>query len=172
MRANDIFYQIQFHELRTTTPQEKKCMQRRNKKTDMKQVRSLMKSNDLAESLSAMIEKNRGELGFLLSILKKRPSTFNPYVLKGMSIYSEPAALDKKTAELVAVGAAAALRCEHCIQAHVNRAASEGAGPDEILDAILIAGAISESSTLSVAFRKFRQHEGSATKKADRQNKK
>lgn len=138
----------------------------------MHQVKSLMKSSELADALSAMIEKKRGELGFLLSTLKKRPGTFNPYVLKGMSVYSEPAALSRKTAELVAVSAAAALRCDHCLQAHINRAFSEGATADEVLDAVLIAGAISESSTLAVAFRKFRQHEGSTDRRTDRQKKK
>ncbi|MBI5099384.1 MAG: carboxymuconolactone decarboxylase family protein [Nitrospirae bacterium] len=99
------------------------------KKSTVRQAKSLMKSRELAEALSELIEKQRGDIGFLLSTLKKRPSTFNPYVLKGMSIYSEPSALDKKTAELVAVGAAAALRCEHCLTAHINRALDEGAQP-------------------------------------------
>ena len=90
-------------------------MLKRDKKSTVRQVKSLMKSRELTEALSG--EKQRGDLGFLLSTLKKRPRTFNPYVLKGMSIYSEPSALDKKTAELVAVGAAAALRCEHCLTA-------------------------------------------------------
>lgn len=135
-------------------------MQKSNKKNVLKQATSLMKSRELTEALSGLIEKQRGDLGFLLSTLKKRPRTFNPYVLKGRSVYSEPSALDKKTAELVAVGAAAALRCEHCLTAHINRALDEGATTDEVLDAILISGAISESSTLSVAFRKFKQHEG------------
>ena len=135
-------------------------MRKSDKGKNIQQAKSLMKSRELTEALSVLIEKQRGDLGFLLSTLKNRPRTFNPYVLKGMSIYSEPSALDKKTAELVAVGAAAALRCEHCLSAHINRALDEGATTDEVLDAILISGAISESSTLSVAFRKFKQQEG------------
>jgi AhpD family alkylhydroperoxidase len=119
-----------------------------------------MKSRELTEGLSELIEKRRGELGFLLSMLKKRPGTFNPYVLKGISVYSEPAALNRKTAELAAVAAATALRCDHCVDAHIDRAIDEGATLDEVMDVILIAGAISESSTLSVALRKYRQHEG------------
>jgi AhpD family alkylhydroperoxidase len=135
-------------------------LRKSDKGKNIQQAKSLMKSRELTEALSVLIEKQRGDLGFLLSTLKKRPRTFNPYVLKGMSIYSEPSALDKKTAELVAVGAAAALRCEHCLTAHINRTLDEGATTDEVLDAILISGAISESSTLSVAFRKIKQHEG------------
>ena len=147
-------------------------MQKSNKKNILKQATSLMKSRELTDALTGMIEKKRGELGFLLSKLKKRPRTFNPYVLKGMSVYNEPAAIDKKTAELAAVAAAAALRCEHCLDAHIKRAFEEGAALDEILDVILISGAISESSTLSVAFRKFKQHEGKTSKKTARLKKK
>ncbi len=67
----------------------------------------------------------------------------------------------------MAIGAAAALRCEHCLEAHMGRAGGEGASLDEIMDTLLIAGAIADSSTLSVAFRKFRQLEGK-TKKTDK----
>jgi AhpD family alkylhydroperoxidase len=125
----------------------------------VKQAEALMKEEALAEALVDEIEKQRGGLGFLLGMLRERPRTFNPYILKGRSVYN-PAALDRKTAELVAVAAASALRCEHCLDAHMERALQEGASPDEIMDALLISGAISESSTLSVAFRKFRQKEG------------
>ncbi|MGE5173616.1 MAG: carboxymuconolactone decarboxylase family protein [Betaproteobacteria bacterium] len=93
-------------------------------------------------------------------MLKERPRTFNPYLFKGMSIYKEPSALDRKTVELVAVGAAAALRCDHCLEAHMHRAMNEGASLKEIMDTVLVAGAISESSTLSVGFRKYKQLEG------------
>lgn len=117
-----------------------------------------MKDEALAEALAEEIEKQMGGLGFLLGMLKERPRTFSPYVLKGRSVYS-PSVLDRKTAELVAVAAASALRCEHCLDAHMERAMKEGASTEEIMDVLLISAAISESSTLSVAFRKFRQQE-------------
>jgi AhpD family alkylhydroperoxidase len=143
-------------------------MTAKDKKTLLKQARSLMEDEGLADALSQMIEDQRGQLGFLLSTLRKRHKTFSPYVLKGMSVYREPSAIDKKTAELAAVSAATALRCEHCLDAHMARAMEEGASAEEILDVILISAAICESSTLSVAFRKFRQFEG----KKEREKKK
>ena len=73
--------------------------------------------------------------------------------MKGLSLYQEPHALDTKTAELVAVSAASALRCEHCLEVHMVRALEEGANMDEIMDTLLISGSINDSSTLSVAFR-------------------
>lgn len=123
-----------------------------------------MEDEGLADALSQVIEDQRGHLGFLLSMLRKRHRTFSPFVLKGMSVYREPRAIDRKTAELAAVSAATALRCEHCLDAHMARAAEEGASMDEILDVMLVSAAICESSTLSVAFRKFRQFEGKQKK--------
>lgn len=134
------------------------------KKKLLKTAKSLMEDEGLADALSQTIEGQRGHLGFLLSTLKKRHKTFNPYVLKGMSVYREPSAIDKKTAELAAVSAATALRCEHCLDAHMGRAVEEGATMEEILDVMLISAAICESSTLSVAFRKFKQFEGRSKK--------
>jgi AhpD family alkylhydroperoxidase len=135
-------------------------MPKKNKKTLVSKAKHMMEDGNLTEALAEMIIEQRGELGFLLGMLKKRPRSFNPYVLKGLSIYKEPSSLDRKTAELVAIGAATALNCEHCLEAHIPRAIGEGATLEDIMDAILVSGAISESSALSVAFRKFLQQEG------------
>lgn len=133
----------------------------------LKTARVLMKDEALADALARDIEEHRGHLGFLLGTLQKRHRTFSPFVLKGESVYREPKAIDRKTAELAAVSAATALRCEHCLDAHMARAMEEGATTDEILDVMLISAAICESSTLSVALRKFKQFEGRRKKTAD-----
>jgi AhpD family alkylhydroperoxidase len=130
----------------------------------IREAKSLLCKADLAEALAELHTGKNGELGFLLKVLKERPRNFNPFILKGMAIYKEPSTLDRKTAELVAIGAAAALRCDHCLEAHMRRAMEQGASLEEVLDAVLVAGAISESSTLSVAFRKYRQLEGKMKK--------
>jgi AhpD family alkylhydroperoxidase len=131
------------------------------------EIRNLLAKAELTEALAEIHRDKNGELGFLLNVLKERPRNFNPFILKGMSIYREPSVLDKKTAELVAVGAAAALRCDHCLEAHMRRAMDRGASLAEIMDALLVAGAISESSTLSVAFRKYKQLEGKAKRSSE-----
>ncbi len=133
----------------------------------VEEIRNLLAKAELTEALAEIHKDKNGELGFLLNVMKERPRNFNPFILKGMSIYREPAALDRKTAELVAVGAAAALRCDHCLEAHLRRAMDRGASLAEVMDAILVAGAISESSTLSVAFRKYKQLEGKVKKSGD-----
>lgn len=131
-----------------------------NRSELLKHVRALIRDKKLTEELCNEIIGHRGSLGFLFNMLKDRPRTFNAYILKGESIYREPVAIDRKTAELAAVAAATALQCEHCLEAHINHAVNEGASKEEIMDVILVAGAIAESSLLSVAFRKFRQQEG------------
>ena len=136
----------------------------RSKKNILAQAKALMEDEGLADALSGVIESQRGHLGFLLSTLRKRNRTFTPFVLKGISVYREPSAIDRKTAELAAISAATALRCEHCLDAHMARAVHEGASLDEILDVMLVSAAICESSTLSVAFRKFKQFEGRGKK--------
>jgi AhpD family alkylhydroperoxidase len=127
-------------------------------------AKNLMSNEDLTEAIADAVVKNRGELGYVLNVLKERPRTFNPYLLKGMTVYKEPKALDRKTAELVAVSASAALHCEHCLEAHMARAIAEGATLDEIMDTLLVAGSIAESSLYSVAFRKYKQLEGKMKK--------
>jgi AhpD family alkylhydroperoxidase len=145
-----------------------------DKENLLKQVAAMLEDDSLTEAIAEMIEQRRGGLGFLLRTLKARPRTFNPYVFKNWSISGQPAALDRKTAELVAIGVAASLMCEHCLEAHINRAVAEGATFDEVMDAILVAGAIAESSTLAVALRKFKQleakHQKHEMRKGDPEN--
>ena len=138
----------------------------KNGKAAIRAIREQLSNKKLTEALVESLIEQNGSLGYILNVLKDRPRNFNPFILKGMAIYKEPQSLDRKTAELVAIGAAAALRCEHCLESHMSRARTEGASLDEIMDALLIAGAIADSSTLSVAFRKFKQLEGK-NKKAD-----
>lgn len=128
----------------------------------VQQVREHLADEELTQALVDMLVEQHGSLGFILGVLKDRPRNFNPFILRGMAVYKEPSALDRKTAELAAIAAAAALRCDHCLEAHMRRAMTEGASLDEIMDCLLIAGAIADSSTLSVAFRKYKQLEGRA----------
>jgi AhpD family alkylhydroperoxidase len=126
----------------------------------IRKMREQLGDGELTQALVDLLIEQHGSLGFILNVLKDRPRNFNPFILKGMSIYREPSSLDRRTAELIAIGAAAALRCDHCLEAHMRRAQAEGASFGEIMDALLVAGAIAESSTLSVSFRKYRQLEG------------
>jgi len=122
---------------------------------------SLVNDDEKAvEAILQYLRQRHGGVGFMLGVLSRRPEMFVPHVVQGAHIYETPRAIDPKTAELAAVAASAALMCEHCLEAHMRAAQRKGASLDEIFDVLLVAGAIAESSTLSVAFRKFRQLEG------------
>jgi len=143
---------------------KKRFKKARSKPALIREAKAMLCKAELTDAITAAMANDRGELGYVLSVLKERPRIFNPYLLKGIAVYKEPKALDKKTAELVAVSAAAALRCEHCLEAHMARAIAEGATLDEIMDTLLVAGMIAESSLYSVAFRKYKQLEGKMKK--------
>jgi len=142
----------------------KKIAKGKSRQSLIRDARAMLCKAELTDAIADAMVNDRGELGYVLNVLKERPRTFNPYLLKGMTVYKEPKALDRKTAELVAVSAAAALHCEHCLEAHMARAVAEGATLDEIMDTLLVAGSISESSLYSVAFRKYKQLEGKMKK--------
>ncbi|MBI3361755.1 MAG: carboxymuconolactone decarboxylase family protein [Chloroflexi bacterium] len=125
------------------------------------ELASLIQNDErAAETVLEYLRQRDGGVGLLLRALSRRPEVFVPHVLQGRQLYDTPKAIDPKTAELAAVAASAALMCEHCLIAHMRAAQRKGATLDEIFDVLLVAGAIAESSTLSVAFRKFRQLEG------------
>ncbi len=114
----------------------------------------------VTQELLERLRERDGQVGLLLRVLSRRPEAFVPHVMQSTRLYHAPKAIDPKTAELAAVAAAAALMCDHCLEAHMRAARRKGATLEEIFDVLLIAGAVAESSTLSVAFRKFRQMEG------------
>jgi AhpD family alkylhydroperoxidase len=143
---------------------KKKTAKAKSKPALIRDARAMLCKAELTDAIADAMVNDRGELGYVLSVLKERPRTFNPYLLKGMTVYKEPKALDKKTAELIAVSAAAALHCEHCLEAHMTRAIAEGATLDEVMDTLLVAGSIAESALYSVAFRKYKQLEGKMKK--------
>ena len=114
----------------------------------------------VTQELLERLRERDGQVGLLLRVLSRRPEAFVRHVMHSARLYHAPKAIDPKMAELAAVAAAAALMCDHCLEAHMRAARRKGATLEEIFDVLLIAGAITESSTLSVAFRKFRQLEG------------
>ena len=127
----------------------------------LKTIASLIQDEAaVTQELLERLRERDGQVGLLLRVLSRRPEVFVPHVMQGARLYHAPKAIDPKTAELAAVAGAAALMGEHCREAHMRPARRKGATLEEIFDVLLIAGAVAESSTLSVAFRKFRQMEG------------
>jgi hypothetical protein len=49
-----------------------------DKATLLQQVAAMLEDDRLTEAITEMYENERGDLGFLLNTLKRRPRTFNP----------------------------------------------------------------------------------------------
>ena len=99
----------------------------------------------LAEQLLAVVAARYGEAPLVARVLADHPAIYVPMALKNQAIVRD-GPLGPKVSELVAVGAATALHCEHCIRTHSEQALGAGASLDEVFAAMLIAGTIAESS--------------------------
>jgi len=104
------------------------------------------------------IKKTYGAVPLVARVLSEEKDYFLSSVIKSRSILNrEDGPLDPKTVELIVIASATALRCDHCLEVHIKQARKYGATKEEILQAIMIACFIMESSGRATAFRKYRQ---------------
>ncbi|WP_054847777.1 carboxymuconolactone decarboxylase family protein [Methanoculleus chikugoensis] len=118
----------------------------------------LAHADDLSDDLTDDVEEMLGVVPFIFSILRDRPESFALSTLADYR-FSRPASLDAKTAELIAVAAAASAGgAESCLKVHIGGAAlKEGASRDEVLDVLLIAAMIGKTRVLASSLRQFRE---------------
>ena len=109
--------------------------------------------DEAVKELLNQIEKVYGEVPYILQSMEDKPDLLIPKVLYDSSIMREFKRLDQKTIELISIGVSAALRCTHCLNMHIRVAKRMGISQDEIFDAILIAGTLSNASVLAVGCR-------------------
>lgn len=116
----------------------------------------LTHADDLSGDIVADVEEMLGVMPFIFPILRERPDAF---VLSTLADYrfSRPDSLDTKTAELIAVAAAASAGADSCLKVHIGAALKEGASRDEILDVLLIAAMIGKTRILASALRRFKE---------------
>lgn len=62
-------------------------------------------------------------------------------------------ALDKKTKELIALGASCAIQCEYCIDSHAQKAKAYGATEQEVTEVIQVATVVKAGSTISYGIK-------------------
>ncbi|WP_062396939.1 carboxymuconolactone decarboxylase family protein [Methanogenium cariaci] len=89
---------------------------------------------------------------FILPILRERPDSFAFNGLGDLYTFN-PESMDRKTAELAAVSAAAAIGADACLKVHIGAALSEGATREQIRDTISIAALIGKTGILGASFR-------------------
>jgi 4-carboxymuconolactone decarboxylase len=114
----------------------------------------LSHAEDMSDDILNDTRELLGSMPFILPVLRERPETFAMSALADERI-CRPGHLSPKTAELVALAAAAGMGAEYCLKVHIRAAAKEGASRDEIFDTILIAGLVGKTRVLATAFREM-----------------
>ena len=100
------------------------------------------------------IEVEYGRVPLIFKRMGERPEVLISHLLyKGTVAQTSP--LDPKYVELISLAVGAALKCPHCTGYHMQAALKMGACREEILEVILLAGMISNSSVLANSYRIF-----------------
>ncbi len=128
-------------------------------------IKSLLdQSESLQEDIFEDSEQMLGIVPFILRVMARRPEFMIFSALKDFYAL-RPTSLDARTAELLAVAAAAASGADKCLRVHMAAAERAGASEDEILDAVFIAANICQTRVLASALRTFQQFEEGLEKK-------
>lgn len=107
---------------------------------------------DTAEEWMRNIEHEYGRTPLIFKRMAERPEVLISHLLYKGTV-AQTSALDPKYVELISLAVGAALRCRHCTGYHMQAALKKGASREEILEVILLAGLISNSSVLANAYR-------------------
>ncbi len=107
-----------------------------------------------ADAWMREIEVEYGRVPLIFKRMGERPEVLISHLLyKGTVAQTSP--LDPKYVELISLAVGAALKCPHCTGYHMQAALKMGASREEILEVILLAGMISNSSVLANSYRIF-----------------
>lgn len=109
---------------------------------------------DIAKDWVEAIRKDYGRAPLIFERMSERPEVLVSHLLYKNSVL-KTGTLEPRIVELISLAVSAALRCNHCTDYHVQAALRKGANPDEILEAILIAGLTSQSTVLADAYRTY-----------------
>jgi AhpD family alkylhydroperoxidase len=122
---------------------------------ELSKIEKILKKepDEATEELLKEVEKAYGEVPYILDFMKQSPELLVTKVLYDNAIIREFKRLDQKTIELISIAVSAALRCDHCLKMHIRVAQRVGVTKEEIFDAILIAGSLSNSAVLAEGTR-------------------
>ena len=98
------------------------------------------------------VEKENGATPLIYTKLGDNPEALISHLLYKNAV-TQAGALPAKTVELISLAVGAALRCDHCTTYHMQVAKNMGITNEEILEAVLIAGLLANSSVLANAYR-------------------
>ena len=122
---------------------------------EIEKIREVLKKEpeDAVAELLGDVKERYGEIPYILNFMKDMPELLIPKVLYDDSIMREFKRMDPKTVELISIGVSSALRCDHCLKMHIRVANRLGITKEEIFDAILIGGTLSNASVLAEGTR-------------------
>jgi AhpD family alkylhydroperoxidase len=100
------------------------------------------------------IESEYGKVPLIFKRMAERPEVLISHLLYKGTV-TKTSSMEPKYVELISMAVGAALKCKHCTSYHMQTAAKKGATIEEILETILVAGLISNSSVLANAYRIF-----------------
>ena len=98
------------------------------------------------------IEQEYGKIPLIFKRMAERPEVLVSHLLYKDAV-TTTSTLDPKQIELICLAVGAALKCTHCTGYHMQAALKMGASREEILETVLLAGLISNSSVLANAYR-------------------
>ncbi|MBP2030646.1 AhpD family alkylhydroperoxidase [Methanohalophilus levihalophilus] len=122
---------------------------------DLENIKKILEKDEdeaVSEVLST-VEERYGEIPYILDFMKDMPELLVPKVMYDNSIMREFERLEPETMELICIGVASALRCDHCLKMHIRVARRLGLSKEQIFDSILIGGALSNASVLAEGTR-------------------
>ncbi len=128
---------------------------------ELSKIEKILKKEpeEAVEELLKEVEKAYGEVPYILNYMKRSPELLIAKVLYDNTI-TEFKRLDAKTIELISIGVSSALKCPHCLKMHIRVAQRFGVTKEEIFDAILIAGALSNAAVLAEGTRAMESEAG------------
>jgi len=122
-------------------------------------IQALLENSDsIQEDIFEDSEAMLGTVPFILRLMARRPEFMIFSSLKDFYVL-RPESLEPKTAELLAVAAAAASGADRCLKVHMNAALRAGASKDEILDTLFIAALIGQTRVLASSLRAYQEFE-------------
>ena len=90
--------------------------------------------------------------------VRPQPSSYTMVEPRFREIYFQfyketykPSSIDRKTKELVAIGASLAAKCEGCLEGHIKKALKFGATREEISEAIAIAIGVNAAAIVDLS---------------------
>ncbi|NLX48800.1 MAG: carboxymuconolactone decarboxylase family protein [Methanospirillum sp.] len=98
------------------------------------------------------IEADYGKIPLIFQRMAERPEVLVSHLLYKDAV-THTSTLEPKHVELICLAVGAALKCPHCTGYHMQAALKMGASREEILETVLVAGLISNSSVLANAYR-------------------